>query len=129
MLRNLAGGWALCPHGNWVVCPRWWNWVPLVWYMLTANHSAGPCWERCHVPRTFKNPSVVFDRSRNLSAPQQEAKLPDSIHLFLVAIKICRPYYPCVPPLFNFIIIILCSFYQPNHVHRLNVAEILLLWR
>ena len=46
---------------------------------------------------------VVFDRSRSLCAPPQEAKLSDPTNpsLFKVAIKICRPYYHCVPSLFS----------------------------
>ena len=47
---------------------------------LTANHSGAPCWERCHVPSTLKNPAVVFGRSRNLWAPPQETKLPNPTH-------------------------------------------------
>ena len=70
---------------------------------LTANHSGVPCWERCQVPRTLKNPALVFDRSGKPSASPQEAKLPDPTHpsFFLAAIKICQPYYPCVPFLFS----------------------------
>ena len=93
---------------------------------LTANHSGATCWEKCHVPRTLKNPSLVFSRIRvhGFSAPPQETKLPDPTHLslFQVAIKICRLHYPCVPSHFHFIII-LCSFYHPLHDHRLNITE------
>ena len=70
------------------------EWVPLVCYMqglsgynrenLTSNHSGALCWERCHVSHMLKNPAVVFDRSGNLCAPPQEAKLPDPMsHPFL----------------------------------------------
>ena len=73
VLKDLAGGWALCPQGDKVVCPKWWNGVPLACCMLglssynyktenlAANHSGASCWERCHVPRTLKTPAVVFD--------------------------------------------------------------------
>ena len=33
-----------------------------------ANHSGAPCSERCHVPRTLKNGSVVYDRSRSFGS-------------------------------------------------------------
>ena len=65
---------ALCPQSNWVVCPRWLNGVPLASRMLgssgyntenlTANHSGAPCWEKYHVPRTLKNPSVDFEKEK-----------------------------------------------------------------
>ena len=96
------------------MCPRSWNGLLLACYMLglsgynmenmTANHSGPPWWERCHVPRTLKNPAVVFDGSGNLWAPPQEARLPDLTHpsFFLVAIGVCRPYCPCVPFRFSF---------------------------
>ena len=59
----------------------------------------------------------------SVCAPPQEATLPNPTHpsLFLVAIKICRPYYHCVPSLFHFIIIS-WSFYHPFHVRGLNIA-------
>ena len=60
-------------QSNWVVCARWWNGVPLACYMLgssghntdnlTTNRSGAPWWERCHVPRTLKNPFVVISQS------------------------------------------------------------------
>ena len=42
---------------------------------------------------------MVFYRSRNLFASTQKTKLPQLTHpsLILVAIKICRPCYPCIP--------------------------------
>ena len=70
------------------MCPRWWNWVTLAYYMLrSSNHSGAPCRERCNFPCILKNPPVVFFRSRNHRAPPQRAKLPDPTHpsLFPVA--------------------------------------------
>ena len=96
------------------MCPRWWNGVTLACYMLglsgyntknlTANHSGSPCWERCYVPSTLKNPAVVFDRSTNLCALPQEAKLPDPtcLPLLTVAVRVFRPRCPCVPSHFSF---------------------------
>ena len=50
------------------------------------------------------------------------------LFLFPVAIKIRRACYHCVPLHFHFINI-QCTFLHPFHVHRLDLAEILLLWR
>ena len=109
------------------MCPSWWNRVPLVFYMpgssgLTATHSGATCYQRCHVPCTFRNPSVVFYvfyRSRNRVSWLQEAQLPSRSHLSLLplAIQICQPPYPCAQSHFSF------------HIHRLDIAEILLLGR
>ena len=111
---------ALCQQGNWVVCPRW-SGVPRACFMLgssghntenlTANHSGATCWEKCRVPHTLKNPSVVFYRSRNHWAPARDpTHLP---HIFPVAIKICLPIssienssiLSSLCPIFHFIII------------------------
>ena len=125
--------------------PRWWNGILLTCYILglsgyntknlTANHSGTPCWERGHVPRTLKNPPL-------------EAKLPDHTHPspFLVAIKICRPYYPCVPiPFFislSFHVILssilcsspeyslklCCSGVKPQQSVNRSLTEINIVW-
>ena len=83
---------------------------------LTANHSDETGWERRHVRRTLKNPAIGVGtftlRHRRLNCPT----LPTP--LFLVAIKIGRPYYPCVP-----------SYFSSFHVHPLNIAETLQLGR
>ena len=110
------GARVLCPQSNWDVCPRW-NGVPLVCYMqglsgyntenLTTNHSGTPCWERCHVPRTLKNPAVVFSRSRNhrrLNCPtlptspyfQWQSKFVDPIVLVSVLTKNMHKSYPFI---------------------------------
>ena len=106
--QNPDWGLGHSAHRLWVVCPRWWNRVPLACYMLgslghienlTTNYSGPRCWERCHVPRTLKNPSMVF---YHCTQPQK-AKLPDPTHLSL-----------------DFIILVF-------HVHCLNITAILLL--
>ena len=125
---------ALRPQSNWDMCPRWRKGIPLACYMLgssgyntetlTANHSGAPCRERFHVPRTLKNPAVVFDKSRNhrrLNFPT----LPNPWQS-----KFYRPCCLYVPSLFHFIIIIIsCLFHHQFHVHRLNIAEIFPLGR
>ena len=47
---------------------------------LSIIRKTWPQNQRCYIPRTLKNPAVVFDRSKNLCAPPQEAKLPDPTH-------------------------------------------------
>ena len=105
---------ALCSQSNWVVCQRWWNWVPLACYMLgssvhttenpTANHSGVPCWERCHVPRTLKIPAEIFYRSRSPCAPPQEAELPDHTHISLFPVAIIfLSCYLCIQSHFSFL--------------------------
>ena len=90
----------------------------------TTNPSGTTCWERCHVPRTFKNASVVSSWSRNLWVRHRR--------------QIARPYSPlpissgnqnsCISShiLFhNHSIFIFNAFY----VDHLNIAEILLIGR
>ena len=126
------------------MCPRWLNGAALASYMLgssghntenlTANHSGAPCWEKCHVPRTLKNAAVVgligCSIGVGASAPLQQAKLPNqptppfsSGNLNSLTLLSLCPH-----PIFHFIIIS-CSFYHPFHVHRPNIAGILLLGR
>ena len=121
---------------------------------LTANHSNATCKERFHVPRMLKNPSVVFFQNRNLLALPQEAKLlnPTHLPLFSVVIKnLSIPLSLCPIPFFSsssfhvhviihFMFIVWIFEYSwtiaahalnptINHVHRPDIAEILLLGR
>ena len=110
------------------MCPRRWKGVHLAYYMLgmsdyntenlTENHSGAPCWEICHVSGTLRNPTVVFNRSRNLWVPPQEAKFPDPTHpsRFLVwQPKFVDPIILVSHPFF--------SFYHPLHVHHAGTSH------
>ena len=122
----------LCPLSNWVVCPRWWNGVPLVCNMLgssghntenlTTNHSCAMNWERYHM---LKNATVVLFLSRNHWAVPQEAKIAQPYPLLPVSSgnqNLSTPLSLCPHPIFHFIIIS-CLFFYPFYVHRLDILK------